>query len=368
MTTSPLLTPPVLSRPTTAQPTAPATRPGPRLRSLVVTPAVVAHRGASGHRPEHTLESYRTAIRMGADDIELDVVSTRDGVLVARHENEISGTTDVADHPEFADRHTTKVVDGVAHTGWFTEDFTLDELKTLTARERLPRMRRANTAYDGVEQVPTLAEVLAMVGVESARRGSTVGVMVELKHTAYFDAIGLPLDVPLLQDLADAGLDHPRSRVSVMSFETTILRRLAPECRLPIVQLVGRRKERPADLVAAGDRRTYADLIIPDGLGWVDTYADGLGVMKGLVLPRDAQGRTGRPSTLVRDAHRHWLTVHVWTLRAENAFLPADMRVPGRGRDHGDLAAEARAHLEAGVDGLITDHPDLVLPVVAACA
>lgn len=347
----------------TLTPLAPAV---PRESSLVVTPAVVAHRGASGHRPEHTLEAYRTAIRMGVDDIELDVVITRDGVLVARHENEISATTDVADHPRFADRRTTKVVDGQAVTGWFTEDFTLVELKQLTTRERLPRLRPANTDYDRCEGVPTLDEVLSLVRSESVRRGTVVGVMVELKHAAYFDAIGLPLDRPLLADLAHHGLDHPRSRVTIMSFETTVLRRLAPEVRLPVVQLVGRRRERPADLVAAGDRRTFGDLMSPDGLALVDEYADGLGVMKGLVLPRDREGRTGRPTTLVRDAHRLWLTVHVWTLRAENAYLPADFRVPGKRRDHGRLAAEAQAHLDAGVDGLITDHPDLVLPVVAA--
>ena len=337
-----------------------------RESSLVVTPAVVAHRGASGHRPEHTLDAYRTAIRMGVDDIELDVVITRDGVLVARHENEISATTDVADHPRFADRRTTKVVDGQVVTGWFTEDFTLVELKQLTTRERLPRLRPANTEYDRCEGVPTLGEVFAMVQAESVRRGAGVGVMVELKHAAYFDALGLPLDTPLLADLARHGLDHPRSRVTVMSFETTVLRRLAREVRLPVVQLVGRRRERPADLVAAGDRRTFGDLLTPEGLSEVDEYADGLGVMKGLVLPRDREGRTGRPSTLVRDAHRLWLTVHVWTLRAENAYLPVDFRRPGRRRDHGRLAAEAQAHLDAGVDGIITDHPDLVLPVVAA--
>ncbi|WP_426246918.1 glycerophosphodiester phosphodiesterase family protein [Nocardioides sp. LHG3406-4] len=339
-----------------------------RETSLVVTPAVVAHRGASGHRPEHTLDAYRTAIRMGVDDIELDVVATRDGVLVARHENEIGGTTDVADHPRFADRRTTRMIDGESLTGWFTEDFTLDELKQLTARERLPKLRSANTSYDGREAVPTLSEVLAMVQAESVRRGRGVGVMVELKHASYFDMLGLPLDVPLLADLAHHGLDHPRSRVSVMAFETTILRRLATECRLPLIQLVGARRERPADLVAVGDRRTYADLVTPEGLGWVDEYADGLGVMKGLVLPRDATGRTGSPSNLVRDAHRHWLTVHVWTLRAENAYLPVNFRGPGRPRQHGDLAAEARAHLAAGVDGLITDHPDQVIPVVGDLA
>ena len=216
-----------------------------RTSSLVLTPAVVAHRGASGHRPEHTLDAYRTAIRMGVDDIELDLVITRDGVLVARHESEISRTTDVADHPELAHLRTTRTIDGTELTGWFVEDLTLAQLKTLAARERMPRLRPDNTAYDGREGVPTFTEVLAMVGAESVRRGRTVGVMVELKHAAYFDAIGLPLDRPLLADLARHGLDHPWARVTLMSFETTVLRRLAGRTRLPVVQLLDVAHRRP---------------------------------------------------------------------------------------------------------------------------
>jgi glycerophosphoryl diester phosphodiesterase len=332
--------------------------------SLVVTPAVVAHRGASGHRPEHTLEAYRTAIRMGADDIELDLVITRDGVLVARHEAEISTTTDVADRADFAHRRTTRVVDGTEHTGWFVEDFTVAELKTLAARERMPATRPGNTAYDGAEGVPTFTEVLAMVGAESVRRGRTVGVMVELKHAAYFDSLGLPLGPPLLADLARHGLDHPWARVTVMSFETTVLRRLAPLTRLPVVQLLDHPGLRPADLVAVGDPRTYADLATPAGLDWIDEYADGVGPHKSLVLPRDLQDRLGTPTSLVHDAHRRGLTVHVWTLRAENRFLPAGLRGGDAPDGRGDMAGEARAFLDAGVDGLITDHPEEALRVL----
>lgn len=334
-----------------------------RTASLVVTPAVVAHRGASGYRPEHTLEAYRTAIRMGADDIELDLVPTKDGVLVARHENEISGTTDVAAHPEFAERRTTKVVDGVSHTGWFVEDFTFAELKTLAARERLPGMRPDSASYDGQAGVASLNEVLAMVHAESARRGREVGVMLELKSAAYFDSIGLPVDEPLLADLRRHEVDHPRSRVTVMSFEPTVLRRLSGRLRVSVVQLLESAGRRPADLVAAGDQRTYADLATPDGLAWIDEYADGIGAYKGLVLPRDSDGMIGTPSRLVRDAHRRWLTVYVWTLRAENRFLPANHRNGDTPDGHGALAAEAQAFLDAGVDGLITDHPDVVLAV-----
>lgn len=344
---------------------APVRSPAPgTLPSLVVTPAVVAHRGASGHRPEHTLEAYRTAIRMGADDIELDLVITGDGVLVARHDCEISTTTDVADRPELAHRRTTKVVDGVEHTGWFVEDLTLCELKTLATRERMPGTRPGNTAYDGAEGVPTFNEVLAMVGAESVRRGRTVGVMVELKHAAYFDSLGLPLEVPLLADLARHGLDHPWARVTLMSFETTVLRRLAPQTRLPVVQLLDHPHLRPADLVAVGDPRTYADLATPEGLDWLDEYADGIGPHRSLVLPRDARDRLGPPSSLVGEAHQRWLTVHVWTLRMENRFLPRDLRLGAAPDAPGDMAGEVRAFLDAGVDGLITDHPEVVLRVL----
>jgi glycerophosphoryl diester phosphodiesterase len=324
---------------------------------------VVAHRGASGYRPEHTLEAYRLAIRLGADDIELDLVCTRDGVLVARHENEIGGTTDVAAHPEFADRRTTKVVDGAECTGWFIEDFTLAELKTLTARERFPKLRPASAAYDGSLGVPSFNEVLAMVHAESVRAGRTVGVMAELKHAAYYDSIGLPLDGPLLADLRRHGLDHPRSRVTVMSFETTILRRLAGQTRIPVVQLLESAEKRPADLAALGDPTTYADLATPEGLARIDEYADGVGAHRTLVLPRADDGTLLPPTELVRDAHRLWLTVHVWTLRHENRFLPAELRIGDEPGGHGDLAGEARLFLDAGVDGLISDQPDVLLAV-----
>jgi len=332
--------------------------------SLVLTPAVVAHRGASGHRPEHTLEAYRTAIRMGVDDIELDLVATRDGVLVARHDLELSPTTDVARQPALAHLRRTLAVDGVAQRGWFVQDLTLAELKTLATRERLPGTRPGNTSYDGAEGVPTLTEVLAMVGAESARRGRAVGVLLELKHATHHDAAGLPLDVPLMRVLARHGLDHPWARVTLMSFETTILRRLAGRTRLPIVQLLGSPHRHPADLVAAGDPRTYADLMTPDGLSWVDDYADGIGPHTSLVLPRDGGGAIHRPSTLVRDAHQLGLTVHAWTVRGENRFLPSNLRVGEAPDALGDMEGEVRALLAAGVDGVITDHPELALAAV----
>jgi len=331
--------------------------------SLVVTPAVVAHRGASGYRPEHTLEAYRMAARMGVDDIELDLVISKDGILVARHESDISRTTDVGAHPEFADRRTTRVVDGEERTGWFVEDFTVAELKTLTARERYPRLRPESASYDGQCGIPTFNEVLAMVHAESVRSGRSIGVMAELKHAAHYDAVGLPLDGPLVANLQRHGLDHPRSRVTVMSFETGILRRLAPQTRVSVVQLLGKAPRRPADLAASGDTTTYADLASPEGLALIDTYADGVGAHKSLVLPRDAAGEIGAPSQLVRNAHKRWLTVHVWTLRQENRWLAATHRIGDDPAAHGDLAAEARAFLAAGVDGVICDQPDIALGV-----
>lgn len=312
--------------------------------SLVLTPSVVAHRGASGHRPEHTLDAYRTAIRMGVDDIELDLVATRDGVLVARHDLELSITTDVAERPAFAHLRRTLVVDGVEQRGWFVQDFTVAELKTLATRERMPGTRPANTAYDGAEGVPTLNEVLAMVGAETVRRGRPVGVLLELKHGTHHDTIGLPLDVPLLRELARHGLDHAWARVSLLSFETTILRRLAGRTRLPLIQLV-----------EVGEELT------PEALDGIDEYADGIGPHTSLVLPRDADGAVGAPSTLVRDAHRRGLTVHVWTVRGENRFLPTNLRHGEAPDALGDMAGHVRALLAAGVDGIITDHPEAAL-------
>ncbi len=331
-------------------------RPLRRTSSLAVTPAVVAHRGASGYLPEHTLAAYRAAIDLGADDIELDLVSTRDGVLVARHEQELSSTTDVAEHPDLAGLRTTKVVNGTEVTGWFADDLTLEQVRRLGARERLAGLRPGSAAHDGLHAVPTFDEVLTMVAEESAARGRSIGLMVELKDPAWSAARGLPLVEPLVADLRRHGLDHARSRVTVMSFEPTVLQALAPVLRVPLVQLLGALDRRPADLAALGDPRTFADLATPAGLAEVERYADGVGARHSLVT-RDVAGAMVA-SDLVRDAHREWLTVHVWTLRAEAAYLPA----PFRGReDHGDLAGYTALLLDLGVDGLITDHPDVVL-------
>jgi glycerophosphoryl diester phosphodiesterase len=277
-------------------------------------PLVIAHRGASGYRPEHTLASYRLAIALGADYVEPDLVSTRDGVLVARHESEIGGTTDIAGRAEFADRMTTKVVDGREVTGWFVEDLTLAELKTLRAVERLPQLRPRNTRYDGWYDVPTFAEILDLVADESRRLGRAIGVYPETKHPSYFAEEGLALEEPLLAALA--GHDLP---AFVQSFEPGNLRWLRSRTDLPLVQLVS----------AAG----RADLVTTSGLRRVAQYADAIGVEKTLVT-----------SDLVADAHAAGLAVHAWTLRDET-----------------DSIADMWALVDAGVDGLFTDHPDTTL-------
>ncbi|MEQ4300120.1 glycerophosphodiester phosphodiesterase [Plantactinospora sp. B6F1] len=330
-------------------------------------PLVIAHRGASGYRPEHTLEAYRLAIRLGADFIEPDLVCTRDGVLVARHENEISGTTDVAAHPEFAARRTTKTIDGTSVTGWFTEDFTLAELRTLRARERLPQIRATNTAFDGQLPVPTLQEVVDLARDESRRLGRTIGIYPETKHPSYFRSIGLPLEEPLVRVLGKNGMTGRADPVIIQSFETASLRGLNRLTGVRLVQLLDA-VGRPYDLTLAGDPRTYADLVTAENLRWIGGYADGIGVHKNLLLPRDASGRLRAPTTLVRDAHRAGLVVHAWTFRAENQFLPIDFRIGADPNARGDIVAEYELCHGLGLDGLFSDHPDTAVAARAALA
>ncbi|RZU71786.1 glycerophosphoryl diester phosphodiesterase [Micromonospora kangleipakensis] len=330
-------------------------------------PIVIGHRGASGYRPEHTLESYRLAIRMGADFIEPDLVSTKDGVLVARHENEISGTTDVAAHPEFAARKATKTIDGVAVTGWFTEDFTLAELKTLRAKERLPQVRVANTAFDGKFQVPTFQEVIDLARAESKARGRTIGVYPETKHPSYFASIGLALEEPLVAVLKANKLTHRQDPVFIQSFETANLRKLDGMIDVPLVQLMDA-AGRPYDFTAAGDVRTYADLAKPAGLAWIAGYADGIGANKNLIVPRDATGRLLAPTTLIRDAHQEKLVVHAWTFRAENQFLPVDFRIGADPNARGDITAEYELFFGLGLDGAFADQPDTAVAARAGLA
>jgi glycerophosphoryl diester phosphodiesterase len=320
-------------------------------------PLVIGHRGASGYRPEHTLASYELAIRLGADYIEPDLVSTRDGVLVARHENDISGTTDVASHPEFAARRATKTIDGRPVTGWFTEDFTLAELKTLRAKERLPQVRPTNTAFDGKFPIPTFQEVIDLAKAESRRRGRTIGVYPETKHPTYFRSIGLGLEEPLVRVLRRNGYTDRRDPVIIQSFETGNLKDLAKLTGVTLAQLLDATGA-PYDLVAAGDPRTYRDLATAAGLREIARYADGIGANKDLLVPRDANGKLLAPSTVIRDAHRAGLVVHAWTFRAENQFLPADFRLGADPNARGDITSEYELFFDLGLDGVFSDQPD----------
>jgi glycerophosphoryl diester phosphodiesterase len=306
-------------------------------------PLVIGHRGASGHRPEHTLASYELAARMGADHLEPDLVATADGVLVARHEPEMGASTDIAARPEFADRRTIRVVDGAPCSGWFVDDLTLAELRTLRVVERLPALRPANTRFDGHYPVPTFAEILGLRARLSAELGRPIGVYPETKSPGYFADRGIPLEPALVDALRGAGLDHPGAPVFVQSFDPASLRLLRSELRVPLVHLVD---DDAPHLVARENLATIAD------------YADAVGVHKSLVIPRTASGTLGEPGPLVDDAHAAGLAVHAFTFRDENAFLPTDLRRgPGdAGRGHG--LAECVAFFEAGVDGVFADHPD----------
>lgn len=318
---------------------------------LTMTPAlaepfIIAHRGASGERPEHTLAAYERAIDEGADYIEPDLVLTKDGVLVARHENEIGGTTDVAAHPEFADRATTKTIDGKPVTGWFTEDFTLAELRTLRARERLPDMRPANKRFDGLYPIPTFEEILQLVRAKEAEAGRRIGIYPETKHPSYFAGIGLPHQAALLDLLTKYGYVTEADPVFIQSFEVGNLKALRAVSRLRLIQLV-EPDGGPADMPGT----SYADMLTIEGLKAIASYADGIGPSVAQVLA--PEGATA----LVGQAHDAGLVVHVWTLRMENSFLPASYQRPDDERGQGDFATYVRAVAATGVDAIFSDFP-----------
>lgn len=324
-------------------------------------PWLIAHRGASALRPEHTLAAYALAIEHGADAIEPDLVMTRDGVLVARHENELSDTTDVATRPEFAARRTRREVDGAWVEGWFSEDFTLAELKTLRARERLPQLR--STQWDGQFDVPTFDEIIELAAARSAALGRPIGLVPEIKHPSHFAARGLAMEQPLLDTLAAHA--YTRSApVLVQSFETANLRALHSKLprgeNITLMQLLGAPDLRPYDAVLSGDPMTYAQMASPEGLGCIATYADAIGVPARMLQlqPRDGGGHR---SALVEAAHAAGLDVVVYTLRPENGFLDEDFR-DGRdpaSRNEAGALRELRACLSVGVDGVFADDPGL---------
>ncbi|MGI8717062.1 MAG: glycerophosphodiester phosphodiesterase family protein [Lapillicoccus sp.] len=330
----------------------------PRLRPGRM-PVIYGHRGAPGYRPEETLASFELGVRLGADVIELDLVPTKDHVLVARHDNEMSGTTDVARHPEFASRMTRKRIDGKSVSGWFTEDFTLAELQTLRARERLPQVRPGNTDYDGRFPVPTFEEVLDLRARLSTELGRPVGIAPETKHPSFFSSIGLPIETPMVQALRAAGLDSADAPVLVQSFELVNLLALRTDLglRARTIFLIDARG-RPASGVP-GAPADYDGFVTPAGLAFLAGKVDAIGPEKSRVIPLTTDYRLDRPTDLVRDAHAAGLEVVPWTFRAENQFLPVEFWVGTEQAAAGRAAEEQVAFLRTGIDGLFTDQADI---------
>ena len=328
-------------------------------------PIVIAHRGASGYRPEHTLASYELAIDMGADFVEPDLVATKDGQLVARHENEISGTTDVSAHKEFACRQKTKTIDGANVKGWFTEDFTLAELKTLHARERLPEIRQRNLIYNDHFSIPTFQEIIDLVKKKELQLHRTIGIYPEIKHPSYFESLNMSIEKPLLETLNRNGYVDQSAPIFIQCFETAPLKRLHKITKISLIQLI-EDEGKPYDLELAKDSLSCADMVKPEGLAEIATYAQGIGPSKNLIVPRDAQGKMMPSTTLVADAHKAGLKVHPWTFRNENTFLPLDFR-SGAASDannaamYGDIFAEYKLFYDLGVDGVFSENPDTAL-------
>jgi len=327
-------------------------------------PVVIAHRGASGYRPEHSEAAYRLAVRMGADYVEPDLVMTKDGVLVARHENELGLTTDVADRPEFADRMTTKTISSFDFLGWFTEDFTLAELKTLRTRERNPELRQGSAQYDGQQPILTLQEIIDIVRMEGQGRATPVGLYIELKDPDYHRQIGLPIEDTLLAVLQANGLAGADAPVIVQSFWPSALATLRATTSIKLCFLLNSVAP-PEEILRANGITRYEDVYSPEGLRRIAGFADILGPETGLILPRDGDDRTGAPTSLVADAHQAGLGVHVWSVNAENAHLPSDYRLGDPSREGflqelGDATRLAKRLFDLGVDGIFTDHPDLV--------
>lgn len=314
---------------------------------------IIAHRGASGERPEHTLAAYERAIDAGADFIEPDLVVTKDLVLVARHENELSDTTDVASRQEFASRNKTAEIDGQLVTGWFAEDFTLEELRTLRARERLPGLRPANARYDGLYQVPTFAEIVSLVRAKSAESGRTVGLYPELKHPTYLLQQGIDSVDLLVAALKKDGLDGTSIPIFIQSFDVAPLQRLDKLTDLRLVQLVA-----PEGGPADEEGMTYADMISPTGLAQIAEYADAIGAGATQVV-----GPDGKPTGIVAAAKAAGLPVHAWTLRKENAYLPAPLRSGTSEAATGNYAAAWSLLAAAGVEAIFTDDPALAAPL-----
>ncbi len=316
-------------------------------------PLIIGHRGASGYRPEHTIEAYSLAIEMGVDYIEPDLVSTKDGILIARHENNIAETTNVAE--KFPDRKRTKTIDGQKSEGYFAEDFTLKEIKTLRCKERLAIR---STKYDGLFQVPTFEEILEFVQKKSAEKGRMIGIYPELKHSSYHRSLKLNVEEKLVQLLNKFGYTEPNSPIFIQSFEVSNLKELRTMTRVRLVQLVDEPEMKPGDVIAAAGTSTYRDLVTDEGLQGVKAYADGLGVYKRYIVPQETSGKLSPVSDLVGRAHRAGLLVHAWTFRSDGKYLAPEY--------NGDPAREYAQFFDAGIDGLFSDFPDHAVGAVKA--
>ncbi len=323
------------------------------------TPTIYAHRGASGYRPEHTLGAYQLAVAQGADYFEPDLVMTKDGVLVDRHEPEISETTDVATHPEFAARKTTKSLDGKPVTGWFVEDFTLKELRTLRAVERVPDLRPQNTKYDGKWVVPTFEETLRWRESLSRRYGRTIGIIPEIKHSTYLHSHGLNPEKEFVRLATKYKLNKRTAPIWVQSFEWTNLVELRTTYGFKGNEVfLADSTGGPYDLVAKGTPRSYDDMLTPRSLRQLRKTVNGVAPYKERVIPRVGDD-LGEPTSLVKDAHRAGLTVTIWTLRAENNWLPKSLWIGSNPAKTGNAHQENLAYLKAGVDGIFCDQPDI---------
>jgi glycerophosphoryl diester phosphodiesterase len=340
------------------------TNSNPNMDKKMQKPIIIAHRGASGYRPEHTIEAYELAIEQDCDFIEPDLVITKDGHLICRHENDISHTTNVAQKPEFANRKITKIIDGETHFGWFSEDFTLAEIKTLRAIERLADLRPQNVQYNGQFEIPTFQEVLELREKKSKELKREIGIYPETKHPSYFKTIGLEFDELLLSLLGQFGLNHAQAPVFIQSFETLNLIRLSKQTKIPLIQLM-QEDGGPWDS-QSGFVISYKDMTRLQKLNEIAKYAYGIGPQKTMILPRDAQNNSITPTQLIKNAHQCGLRLHPWTFRVENDFLPKELRgdEPTNLGQYGNLEAEIKKFLDLGVDGIFCDFPDIARKVI----
>ncbi|XP_050358406.1 uncharacterized protein LOC126778785 [Nymphalis io] len=331
-------------------------------------PLVVAHRGASGYVPEHTLGAYALAITMGADYVEPDLVMTSDGYLISRHENELGHTTDVSTRPEFADRYRTQNVSGKIVSGWFSEDFTLAEIKTLRATEPIPLIRPGNARLDKAYDIPTFQEIIELVKALEISENRTIGIYPELKYGLHFQRLGLAMEPKVVEVFHRNGYFDKDSPVYIQSFEISNLRKLKKLTNLRLLQLYGARTGMPYDQAELGTGLTYAQMATPKGLADVADYAAAVGPEKSYIIPRNLANNLGSPTTFVEDAHAVGLEVHPWTFRAENIYLPKEFQNNNSPIAFGDLESEIKAFLDAGVDGLFVDQPDILVRVRGQCS